>query len=146
MQQPQQETNWNYLTDASGNGVSSAASITVTCETTNTTAGDTLYNDLVECVNAANVVQQTTSSTHTHHNHTNADEEDEDPIHTFLNMESYFEKELITLIQQDDMIYNYSNPNYRNAKLKLEIWDEIARKLKKPGEPPTRMHPLCCQH
>lgn len=132
--QHQQETNWNYLTDASGNGVNSATSITVTCETTNAAANDTLYNELVECVNAANVVQQSTSSTHTHHNQTNADEEDEDPIHTFLNMESYFEKELITLIQQEDMIYNYSNQNYRNVKLKLETWDEIARKLKKPGE------------
>ncbi|KAH8260921.1 hypothetical protein KR044_000636, partial [Drosophila immigrans] len=123
-QHPQQDTNWNYLTDASGNGVSSATSITVTCETPNTTAGDTLYNELVNCVNAANAVSQ--SST------TNADEEDDDPIHTFLNMESYFEKELITLIQQEDMIYNYSNQNYRNVKLKLEAWDEISRKLKKP--------------
>lgn len=133
-QQPQQDTtNWNYLTAASGNGVSSATSITVTCETNTTTAGDTLYNDFVDCVNAANVVNQSTSSTH-NHNQANADEEDDDPIHTFLNMESYFEKELITLIQQEDMIYNYSNQNYRNVKLKLEIWDEIARKLKKPGK------------
>ncbi|XP_034483119.1 bromodomain-containing protein DDB_G0280777 [Drosophila innubila] len=125
----QQDTNWNYLTDTNGNGVSSATSITVTCETNNTTAGDTLYNELVDCVNAANAVNQ--SSTHNHHQ-SNADEEDDDPIHTFLNMESYFEKELITLIQQEDMIYNYSNQNYRNVKLKLEVWDEIARKLKKP--------------
>ncbi|KAM8708094.1 hypothetical protein ACLKA7_015119 [Drosophila subpalustris] len=126
---PQQDTNWNYLTDTSGNGVSSGTSITVTCEAPNTTAGDTLYNELVDCVNAANAVNQ--PSTHNHHQ-SNADEEDDDPIHTFLNMESYFEKELITLIQQEDMIYNYSNQNYRNVKLKLEVWDEIARKLKKP--------------
>jgi len=46
-------------------------------------------------------------------------------------MESYFEKELITLIQQEDMIYNYGNVNYRNVKLKMEVWEEIARKLKK---------------
>ncbi|XP_036677967.1 transcription factor Adf-1-like [Drosophila suzukii] len=46
-------------------------------------------------------------------------------------MESYFEKGLITLIQQEDMIYNYGNVNYRNAKLKMEVWEEIARKLKK---------------
>lgn len=127
----QHETNWNYLTDTNGNGVSSATSITVACDTPNTTAGDTLYNELVDCVNAANAVNQ--SSTHNHHQ-TNADEEDDDPIHTFLNIESYFEKELITLIQQEDMIYNYSNQNYRNVKLKLEVWDEIARKLKKPGK------------
>ncbi|XP_064545718.1 putative mediator of RNA polymerase II transcription subunit 26 [Drosophila montana] len=128
-QQPsQQETNWNYLTDASGNAVGSATSITVTCETPNQTSGNTLYNEFVDCVNAANVVSQST----THNHQTNADEEDDDPIHTFLNMESYFEKELIILIQQEDMIYNYSNQNYRNVKLKLEVWDEIARKLKKP--------------
>ncbi|XP_034107403.1 uncharacterized protein LOC117570073 [Drosophila albomicans] len=129
-QHPQQDTNWNYLTDTSGNGVSSATSITVTCETPNTTAGDTLYNEFVDCVNAANAVSQSSTSHNTHQTH--ADEEDDDPIHTFLNMESYFEKELITLIQQEDMIYNYSNQNYRNVKLKLEAWDEISRKLKKP--------------
>lgn len=124
-QSQQQDTNWNYLTDASGNDVGSATSITVTCETPNQSASDTLYNDFVDCVNVGSVVNQ--SSTH------NADEEDDDPIHTFLNIESYFEKELIMLIQQEDMIYNYSNQNYRNVKLKLEVWDEIARKLKKPG-------------
>ncbi|TDG45269.1 hypothetical protein AWZ03_008331 [Drosophila navojoa] len=107
-----------------GNDVGSATSITVTCETPNPSASDTLYNDFVDCVNVGGVVNQT--STH------NADEEDDDPIHTFLNIESYFEKELIMLIQQEDMIYNYSNQNYRNVKLKLEVWDEIARKLKKP--------------
>jgi len=94
---------------------------------TQPTGGDTLYNELVDCVNAVNQ-----SSTHNHQS--NQDEEDDDPIHTFLNMESYFEKELITLIQQEDMIYNYSNQNYRNVKLKLEVWDEVARKLKKPGK------------
>ncbi|XP_058976234.1 probable basic-leucine zipper transcription factor C [Musca domestica] len=59
------------------------------------------------------------------------DEEDDDPIHTFLNIESYFEKELIAMIQHEDVLYNSYHPNYRNVKLKLEVWDEIARKLKK---------------
>ncbi|EDV97579.1 putative uncharacterized protein DDB_G0271606 [Drosophila grimshawi] len=123
-QQPHQDTNWNYLSDASGNGVGSTTTMTVTCETPN----QTLYNDFVDCVNAASAVNQNS----TRNNQSNADEDDDDPIHTYLNLESYFEKELITLIEQEDMIYNYSNQNYRNVKLKHEVWDEIARKLKKP--------------
>ncbi|KAH8350418.1 hypothetical protein KR067_012926 [Drosophila pandora] len=132
-QQTQPETNWNYLTDAGGG---SAPSIIVQCGTASTTTVvDTLYNDIVDCVNAANHSNSTTTAgggtvTGTA-SASNAEEEDDDPIHTFLNMESYFEKELITLIQQEDMIYNYSNENYRNAKLKMEVWEEIARKLKK---------------
>ncbi|XP_017840587.1 probable basic-leucine zipper transcription factor R isoform X2 [Drosophila busckii] len=126
-QQQQPQTNWNYLTDANSSAVNNTA-ITVTCEMPNTTTGDTLYNDFVDCVNAASAVSQSNAQSHGNH----ADEEDDDPIHTFLNMESYFEKELISLIQQEDMIYNYSNQNYRNVKLKLAVWDEIARKLKKP--------------
>ncbi|XP_070854739.1 uncharacterized protein [Drosophila suzukii] len=82
--------------------------------------------------NSTATVTSTVSGTSAAHNQsTNAEEEDDDPIHTFLNMESYFEKELITLIQQEDMIYNYGNVNYRNVKLKMEVWEEIARKLKK---------------
>ncbi|XP_070854891.1 uncharacterized protein [Drosophila suzukii] len=82
--------------------------------------------------NSTATVTSTVSGTSAAHNQsTNAEEEDDDPIHTFLNMESYFEKELITLIQQEDMIYNYDNVNYRNVKLKMEVWEEIARKLKK---------------
>ncbi|KAH8295818.1 hypothetical protein KR018_010160 [Drosophila ironensis] len=132
-QQTQPEANWNYLTDASG---STAPSIIVQCGTASTTTVvDTLYNEIVDCVNAANqssssetaAVSAATATSAA----TNAEEEDDDPIHTFLNMESYFEKELITLIQQEEMIYNYSNENYRNAKLKNEVWEEIARKLKK---------------
>uniref|UniRef100_A0A6P4ER34 Uncharacterized protein LOC108043332 isoform X1 n=1 Tax=Drosophila rhopaloa TaxID=1041015 RepID=A0A6P4ER34_DRORH len=134
--QSQPESNWNYLTDAGGGAT---PSIIVECGTaSSTTVVDTLYNELVDCVNAANqsnstaTVTSTVSATSAAHNQsTNAEEEDDDPIHTFLNMESYFEKELITLIQQEDMIYNYSNENYRNAKLKMEVWEEIARKLKK---------------
>ncbi|XP_017127968.1 epidermal growth factor receptor substrate 15 homolog [Drosophila elegans] len=134
--QTQPESNWNYLTDAGGGAT---PSIIVQCGTANTTTVvDTLYNELVDCVNAANqsnsgaTATSTVSTTSAAHNQsTNAEEEDDDPIHTFLNMESYFEKELITLIQQEDMIYNYSNENYRNAKLKMEVWEEIARKLKK---------------
>lgn len=134
-QQTQPETNWNYLTDAGGG---SAPSIIVQCGTASTTTVvDTLYNEIVDCVNAANHSNTTTTAgggtvTGTA-SASNAEEEDDDPIHTFLNMESYFEKELITLIQQEDMIYNYSNENYRNAKLKMEVWEEIARKLKKSG-------------
>ncbi|KAH8242149.1 hypothetical protein KR026_006421 [Drosophila bipectinata] len=132
-QQTQPETNWNYLTDSGGG---SAPSIIVQCGTASTTTVvDNLYKEIVDCVNAANH----STSTATAGGGTvagtaaasNAEEEDDDPIHTFLNMESYFEKELITLIQQEDMIYNYSNENYRNAKLKMEVWEEIARKLKK---------------
>ncbi|XP_017014356.2 uncharacterized protein [Drosophila takahashii] len=134
--QTQPESNWNYLTDAGGG---STPSIIVQCGNANpTTVVDTLYNEIVDCVNAANqsgsaaTVTSTVSTTSASHNQsTNAEEEDDDPIHTFLNMESYFEKELITLIQQEDMIYNYGNENYRNAKLKMEVWEEIARKLKK---------------
>ncbi|XP_065720512.2 protein similar isoform X1 [Drosophila suzukii] len=134
--QTQQESSWNYLTDAGGGAT---PSIIVQCGSANTTTVvDTLYNEIVDCVNAANqsnsaaTVTSTVSGTSAAHNQsTNAEEEDDDPIHTFLNMESYFEKELITLIQQEDMIYNYGNENYRNAKLKMEVWEEIARKLKK---------------
>ncbi|XP_011186673.2 uncharacterized protein Adf1_46 [Zeugodacus cucurbitae] len=84
---------------------------------------DDMLCALVESVPSAAQLQQTQS-----HN----EEEDDDPIHTFLNMESFFEKDLISMIQQEDIIYNNFHPNYRNAKLKLEVWDEIARKLKKP--------------
>ncbi|XP_020815905.1 uncharacterized protein LOC110189957 [Drosophila serrata] len=137
LQQSQPESNWNYLTDAGGGA---APSIIVQCGTANTTTVvDTLYNEIVNAVNqsssgAGGTVSAASGTTHAAaHNQsaTNAEEEDDDPIHTFLNMESYFEKELITLIQQEDMIYNYSNENYRNAKLKMEVWEEIARKLKK---------------
>ncbi|XP_039487419.2 putative mediator of RNA polymerase II transcription subunit 26 [Drosophila santomea] len=132
----QPESNWNYLTDAGGGAT---PSIIVQCGTANTTTVvDTLYNEIVDCVNAANqsssaaTITSTVSTTSAAHNQSaNAEEEDDDPIHTFLNMESYFEKELIALIQQEDMIYNYGNENYRNAKLKMEVWEEIARKLKK---------------
>ncbi|KAH8373430.1 hypothetical protein KR009_006848 [Drosophila setifemur] len=132
--QSQPETNWNYLTDAGGGN---APSIIVQCGTaSSSTVVDTLYNEIVDCVNAANHSTSSATATSTvsatgHNQSSNAEEEDDDPIHTFLNMESYFEKELITLIQQEDMIYNYSNENYRNAKLKMEVWEEIARKLKK---------------
>ncbi|EDW95293.2 uncharacterized protein Dyak_GE22475, isoform C [Drosophila yakuba] len=132
----QPESNWNYLTDTGGGAT---PSIIVQCGTANTTTVvDTLYNEIVDCVNAANqsssaaTITSTVSTTSAAHNQSaNAEEEDDDPIHTFLNMESYFEKELIALIQQEDMIYNYGNENYRNAKLKMEVWEEIARKLKK---------------
>ncbi|XP_017042428.1 mediator of RNA polymerase II transcription subunit 15 [Drosophila ficusphila] len=134
--QPQPENNWNYLTDTGGGGT---PSIIVQCGTaSNTTVVDSLYNEIVDCVNAANqsnsaatAASTVSASTAAHNQSTNAEEEDDDPIYTLLNMESYFEKELITLIQQEDMIYNYSNENYRNAKLKMEVWEEIARKLKK---------------
>ncbi|XP_017072486.1 signal transducer and activator of transcription C [Drosophila eugracilis] len=134
--QTQPETNWNYLTDTGGG---ETPSIIVQCGTANTTTVvDTLYNEIVDCVNAANqsnsaatVTSGVSANSASHNPSTNAEEEDDDPIHTFLNMESYFEKELITLIQQEDMIYNYGNENYRNAKLKMEVWEEIARKLKK---------------
>lgn len=134
----QPEANWNYLTDAGGGAT---PSIIVQCGTANTTTVvDTLYNEIVDCVNAANqsssaatITSNVSTTSAAHNQSTNAEEEDDDPIHTFLNMESYFEKELITLIQQEDMIYNYGNENYRNAKLKMEVWEEIARKLKKSG-------------
>ncbi|XP_001352968.3 putative uncharacterized protein DDB_G0287113 isoform X1 [Drosophila pseudoobscura] len=132
--QAQPGNNWNYLTDAGG---ATTASSIVQCGTQNATT----VVEIVDCVNATNnqsnsaattkATTATTTSASTHNHSTNAEEEDDDPIHTFLNMESYFEKELITLIQQEDMIYNYGNENYRNAKLKMEVWEEIARKLKK---------------
>lgn len=86
---------------------------------------DDMLCALVESVPSTIVQMQHTQS----HN----EEEDDDPIHTFLNIESFFEKDLINMIQQEDIIYNNFHPNYRNAKMKLEVWDEIARKLKKPG-------------
>lgn len=85
---------------------------------------DDMLCALVESVPSTIVQMQHTQS----HN----EEEDDDPIHTFLNIESFFEKDLINMIQQEDIIYNNFHPNYRNAKMKLEVWDEIARKLKKP--------------
>ncbi|XP_050334906.1 uncharacterized protein LOC126762287 [Bactrocera neohumeralis] len=85
---------------------------------------DDMLCALVESVPSTSVQMQQTQS----HN----EEEDDDPIHTFLNIESFFEKDLINMIQQEDIIYNNFHPNYRNAKMKLEVWDEIARKLKKP--------------
>ncbi|XP_004534080.1 myb-like protein I isoform X2 [Ceratitis capitata] len=60
------------------------------------------------------------------------DEENDDPLNTFLDMESFFEKDLISIVQQEDVLYNNFHPNYRNSKLKLDLWDEIATKLKKP--------------
>ncbi|BFF97158.1 uncharacterized protein DMAD_05632 [Drosophila madeirensis] len=128
MQQQQQQlqaqpgNNWSYLADAGGG--STAPSIV-----------DPTVVEIVDCVNAANnqssSVATTKAATAVTTTSTNAEEEDDDPLHTFLDMESFFEKELITLIQQEDMIYNYGNENYRNAKLKMEVWEEIARKLKK---------------
>ncbi|XP_075161086.1 uncharacterized protein LOC142233907 [Haematobia irritans] len=100
-------------------------------------ADEALYNALVDCVGQIQQQQQhqlchqqLSNSSHHQTSSTN-DEEDDDPIHTFLNIESYFEKELIALIQHEDVLYNSFHPNYRNVKLKLEVWDEIARKLKK---------------
>ncbi|XP_022231821.2 uncharacterized protein LOC111080494 [Drosophila obscura] len=127
--QQQPGNNWSYLTDAGGG---STAPSMVQCGAQNSTT----VVEIVDCVNAttnqsnsAATTKAATAAATT--STTNAEEEDDDPIHTFLNMESYFEKELITLIQQEDMIYNYGNENYRNAKLKMEVWEEIARKLKK---------------
>ncbi|XP_068149856.1 putative uncharacterized protein DDB_G0271606 [Drosophila tropicalis] len=130
-QQQQQDNNWNYLTTDGGTNAVQTSNVI------HATTVDRLYNDFVDCVNAsaaaavANAPSSSTPSAGTSGT-VNADlEEDDDPLHTFLNMEIYFEKELITLIQQEDMIYNYGNENYRNAKLKMEVWEEIARKLRK---------------
>ncbi|XP_065361156.1 probable WRKY transcription factor protein 1 [Calliphora vicina] len=101
------------------------------------TADETLYNVLVDCMGQ---IQEQQQQQHQHQQQEqlcqqqttpNNEDEDDDPIHTFLNIESYFEKELIGLIRNVDMLYNSFNPNYRNVKLKIEAWDEIARKLKK---------------
>ncbi|XP_055855706.1 uncharacterized protein LOC129918962 [Episyrphus balteatus] len=59
------------------------------------------------------------------------DDDDDDPIHTFLNIESYFEKELITLVYKTPFLYDFSHFNYRNTKTKVAAWEEIARKLKR---------------
>lgn len=59
------------------------------------------------------------------------DDDDEDPIHKYLNIESYFEKQLITQVQKNTVLYNSSHIFYRNTKAKLKIWEEIARKLNK---------------
>ncbi|KAM7358375.1 uncharacterized protein ACRADG_003370 [Cochliomyia hominivorax] len=56
----------------------------------------------------------------------NEEEEDEDPIRTFLNIESYFEKDLIALVQKE---YN-ANPS-QNFRLKVNDCEVIAKKLKK---------------
>ena len=107
---------------------------------------EAFYNALVDCVgqiqqqheqqlcqqqNSNQEHQQSQQQQQQQPSNTNNDEEDDDPIHTFLNIESYFEKELIALIRNEDVLYNSANPNYRNVKLKLVVWDEIARKLKK---------------
>lgn len=59
------------------------------------------------------------------------EDEDDDLLHTFLNIESYFEKKLIVLVRQEDMLYNIKNPDYRNVKRKLEVWERISGKLRK---------------
>lgn len=108
------------------------------------TTDEAFYNAFVDCVGQIqqqqheqqlcqqqNSNQEHQSSQHLSSANANNDEEDDDPIHTFLNIESYFEKELIALIRNEDVLYNTANPNYRNVKFKLVVWDEISRKLKK---------------
>ncbi|XP_073837030.1 uncharacterized protein isoform X2 [Musca autumnalis] len=102
---------------------------------------EALYNALVSCVGqiqqqqhqlCQQEQQQLSQSTSSHQQQSAInDEEDDDNIHTYLKIEDYFEKDLIALIQYEDVLYNSQHPNYRNVKLKLELWDEIARKLKK---------------
>ncbi|EDW79227.2 uncharacterized protein Dwil_GK25760 [Drosophila willistoni] len=132
-QQQQLDNNWNYLTTDGGTNAVQTSNVI------HATTVDRLYNDYVDCLHAstaaaiaaANAPSSSTPSAGTSGT-VNADlEEDDDPLHTFLNMETYFEKELISQVQQEDMIYNYGNENYRNAKLKMEVWEEIARKLRK---------------
>ncbi|XP_055905424.1 uncharacterized protein LOC129940922 [Eupeodes corollae] len=60
------------------------------------------------------------------------DDDDDDPIHTFLNIESYFEKELITLVQKTTVLYDVLHISYRNTRVKSKVWEAIARKLKRP--------------
>ncbi|XP_061397540.1 homeobox protein 13 [Musca vetustissima] len=145
LQQQSDDHNWTYIT--TGSSTSSNNNSRLDNHSLSDTAhllsshthhqqqqqnDDALYNALVSCQQqqlsqstSSNQQQQSVATT------TVIDEEDDDPIHTFLNIESYFEKELIALIQQEDVLYNSYHPNYRNVKLKLEVWDEIARKLKK---------------
>lgn len=108
------------------------------------TTDEVLYNVLVDCMGQMQDSQQGRQQQHQQHDQqhmcqqphhqqtsTTNDDEDEDPIHQFLNIESYFEKELIALVRNEDMLYDNFNPNYRNVKLKLVVWGQIARKLKK---------------
>uniref|UniRef100_A0A1B0ANM7 MADF domain-containing protein n=1 Tax=Glossina palpalis gambiensis TaxID=67801 RepID=A0A1B0ANM7_9MUSC len=139
LQQQNQQTddnNWSYLT---GSTSSSNTATRLDNHSLNDNhmlqthsqqqTDEALYNALVDCV--GQIHQQQMCQQQPTINQQSPDEEDDDPIHTFLNIESYFEKELISLIHYEDVLYNSYNPNYRNVKLKLEVWDVIARKLKK---------------
>lgn len=142
LQQQTDDNNWAYITGSSTSSNNNSrldhslndTHLLSTHHHHQQQTDESLYNALVDCVGQIQqhqmCQQQSTSSSHQPSSTVN-DEEDDDPIHTFLNIESYFEKELIALIQQEDVLYNSFHPNYRNVKLKLEVWDEIARKLKK---------------
>uniref|UniRef100_A0A1I8NXE5 MADF domain-containing protein n=1 Tax=Stomoxys calcitrans TaxID=35570 RepID=A0A1I8NXE5_STOCA len=147
LQQQTDENNWTYITGSSTSsnnnsrldnhslGEATQHLLSTHHHHQQQHADEALYNALVDCVGQIQQQQQhqlcQQQSNSSQQNSSVNDEEDDDPIHTFLNIESYFEKELIALIQHEDVLYNSFNPNYRNVKLKLEVWDEIARKLKK---------------
>lgn len=146
LQQQSDDNNWTYITGSNNSSTNTTRldnhSLSDTQHLLSTThhhsqqqTDEAFYNALVDCVGQIQQQQQQLcqqqSTCQQQHTTPNIDEEDDDPIHTFLNIESYFEKELIALIQSEDVLYNSFNPNYRNVKLKLEVWDEIARKLKK---------------
>ncbi|XP_037938973.1 GATA zinc finger domain-containing protein 10 [Teleopsis dalmanni] len=138
MQQHQDDGNWNYLPQIRGsnqNPLDANNSLQQEQQSISTT-DDVFYNAIVDCVAAAadqlpQQQQQQLNQQQDAQQQQGTEEEDDDPLHTFLNMESYFEKELILLIQQEDILYNSFHPGYRNIKLKMDSWDEIARKLKK---------------
>ncbi|XP_054733419.1 uncharacterized protein LOC129241221 [Anastrepha obliqua] len=130
----QHSGSWNYLTAAN------------TTDTRNMQAHQHSVNELddnnllqhaqqhsgADDMLCALVESVTAAAGQMHQSQSHNDEEDDDPIHTFLNMEGFFEKDLISMVQQEDILYNNFHPNYRNSKVKLEVWDEIAQKLKKP--------------
>lgn len=135
MQQPNES--WNYLTatttttttnvqtlDGNEHSPNVLDNTNLLQHTQQRSDSDDILSVLVESEPTTGVPLQQTQS---------LSEEDDDPIRAFLNIESFFEKDLINIVQQEDILYNHFHPNYRNAKKKLELWDEIARKLKKPG-------------
>lgn len=134
MQQPNES--WNYLTatttttttnvqtlDGNEHSPNVLDNTNLLQHTQQRSDSDDILSVLVESEPTTGVPLQQTQS---------LSEEDDDPIRAFLNIESFFEKDLINIVQQEDILYNHFHPNYRNAKKKLELWDEIARKLKKP--------------
>lgn len=44
------------------------------------------------------------------------------------------EENLINLVRQYDILYNFDKKDYNNNRKKEEVWDEIGRLMKRSGK------------